>query len=1430
MLPLSVLLSKARRIQLALLLGLTSSASAVDLNSDGLCDLWQQQYGAEALLPSDDTDGDGYLNSTESTAGTDPFNLEDHPGLALEFLDSDVFSLQLDFRTNPGRSYSLAHSSDLATFTPITPEFSHNGGIKSFTLVTDQTPSTTGAIFHEHWANITGTDLGALTDLPSFSASPDGVSTLSMLQIPRLAAGGYGARLRTLITPPQTGAYTFYISSGSTAQVFLSSGDSPSNISLICEVLPSQSGIASSVFDRHPNQSSSPIVLNEGQSYYLEIRYLAPDPYDHCQLAWDGDAFNGPTIIGQDALVPLDLTDNAIPPYAPHSNRNFYRLKITSYDQDGDGLFDWEEQLLATEQPTFFFDSETIGATNDFDAIQTLIQEGNSGVTTVSLAASDTTAFESNAPNVGPDDGEITITRTGALTAVTIQLCNVPLEKTGDTATICDGTCCILVGSAGDEKAEPSDYVIYDKDGNTISDFIDFAFGETTKVLRVVAVPDALYEYPETLNIAIAPSESGEYQISPTLNGASIQCFDAPDHPDNDVLLIGGFTKDGNAATDTNGTGYSALRVNGTRRQALITSTFSNLTSAQTNSHVHKAQAGPAPGAVVYPITETPGDAGSSPLHGPLSDYLWDLTQSSSKQMLIDSIFAQNGETPLYLNVHTSDNPGGEIWAFYEVFTGSTTPPGTPDPDINPGESGYESLTGNDLELEVRRFLNQATFGAIEEDVEALITIIENARISDPDYHRATAFEAWLDEQMDPLQTPQSYFLEYTLAQGYQMLKIHGYFDPVQNPTNSLASTPLIPDSWPSVDRSASNPEHWYLDGVYPINRTHMQQANTNGVRRPPSEDNRRHAFWQMMINSKDQLRHKTGYALQQIVVASDEPARIRTHIHGTSNYQDMLNHYAFSYYRDILGFVNWSPIMGYYLSSFKNQKGIDLDGDTIDDISPDENLARENMQLFSIGLFDLWEDGTIRLDSNGLPRNTYDNIDIQEFAKVLTGQSFSVDNDPDDSMGGVPYASIPRNNDFDANVLGNNGFHRNRFDYPMDMFGAFHDTSVKTFAGTTIDNTHLSPRQQGIADIEDAMDWLAGKPGDGLPDYDMVNSHGSVPAFICRRLIQRFTTSNPSREYLHRVASVFKNSEGDLGLTVKAILLDSEARQLNATDSFGLKKSPLEGIIQVLRNLGAHSLVPNEPTGGLPPYDTAPGDYSNPDLYLSSYGYPVAQLATQRLNSRFLFRNSSEIVDGRSLRMTPFRQSSVFNFYLPDFSPTGAISNAALVAPEMQLATEPGVTMNINYTFPLLTDEGIDAEPLARTAVGQLIAFNGDSTTVDHNNIRINAIALANELYPSTEPASANGFTSEFIANLSMVDALDRRLCDGIFAQRYPIDPSDDGANNEFRNPREVLVHTLSYGSDNMYDGNNDNSDRGDRLNDALFLILASPEFQIRK
>ena len=528
---------------------------------------------------------------------------------------------------------------------------------------------------------------------------------------------------------------------------------------------------------------------------------------------------------------------------------------------------------------------------------------------------------------------------------------------------------------------------------------------------------------------------------------------------------------------------------------------------------------------------------------------------------------------------------------------------------------------------------------------------------------------------------------------------------------------------------------------------------------------------------------------------------------------------------------------MGRWLSSLQNQKGADLDGDGNNDIFPDENLAREDMQLFSIGLFERWPDGSLRLGSDGLPIPTYTNDDIREFAKILTGQSFGQYNSTSDPWGGEAFSMMTANTDFDRGQ-NTDGRLTLRYSYPMRMFGDFHDLSAKTFAGTTIDNTHLTdPTQQGIADIEQALDWLAGKPGDNQPDYDMINSHRSVPAFICQRLIQRFTTSNPSKNYLHRVATVFKDSEGDLGLTIKAILLDSEARivDLNNT-TFGLKKSPLESYIQILRTMGGLSLLPIHDPAGAAPFDTAPGDYTNPDLFLSNFGLPSTQVTNQERNFRFQHINTitSNTV---GLQMAPFRQETVFNWYLPDYSPGGTIAEAGLVSPELQLANEPDIIRNINFLEDISRSSGVSSNSLGGNNTNQELAFAAGSEVSNNDRIHLDRLGLGISLYPTTAdaPTATAERTSESLADEILLDELDRRLTLGYLKRKYPYDPSDDddpatpGIDDLLKNPRELIIDALTA-HNNPFSGSNDDTDRLNKLSDALYLITFSPEFQIKK
>ncbi|HAV13938.1 MAG TPA: hypothetical protein DCX06_10675, partial [Opitutae bacterium] len=1050
---------------------------------------------------------------------------------------------------------------------------------------------------------------------------------------------------------------------------------------------------------------------------------------------------------------------------------NFFELNIQEFDQDGDGIPDWEELALAAHYELLFFDSETNNGIPDAIAVTNLLSTAQ-GVPHITLFGSDACALESNYPNTIPDDGEITITREGVLTPLTVNLEIIPLENTGDTTTICDGTCCMMVGTAGDEAAELEDYQIFDPDGNLITNSIHFEFGETQKVLTVIATDDTINEYPETLNIGVAPSIDGSYTINALVNAASIQIFDLPDNPDNVSIFTGTFSQDGKAVVATNGSGFVTATLNGPRTELRIWDEFSGLTSAQQDSHVHKSTNG-GPGSIIYEITETPGDPETNPLNGALIDYPWDLNESSgaapssgsgsaSRQVIIDSLFGQNGESPLYLNVHTVDNPAGEIWAFLNISGGSATDPGEPTPAAAPGSLDYPQLTGDLLESEVRRFLNQATFGATDSDVAVLVSTIETERLSNPSYHRNQAYNDWIDDQMNPALYGQTYLLELTLAAHFQLATLSGFFDSALNPTDGVIPTPLRPATWPTINRSDSNPEHWYLETPYPFNDDDLDLANLNQLRYNSGNDQRRHAHWQTMLNAHDQLRQKMGFALQQIVVVSAEATTIRDNAYGSANYQDMLNTHAFSHYRDILGFVNWSPIMGRWLSSLQNQKAIDFDGDGLFDSYPDENLARENMQLFSIGLFQIWPDGTLKLSSEGLPQPTYSNDDIREFAKILTGQSFSqyAGNSTLPTWGGVPFTA----DNYNFGVYsGANGPLARSYLYPMKMFGDYHSLGSKTFAGTTINNTAITDLNlQGIADIESAIDWLAGVPDDGLPDYDMVNSHVSTPAFIARRLIQRFVTSNPSRDYLHRVSDTFKDSEGDLGLTLKAILLDPEARTIDVGNTtFGMKKSPLEGYIQLLRALDAYTYLPLKYIDGTAPYDSAVGDYTNADLYIENFQYPSAQLANHQDNVRFM-PSSTSTSGSQGLQMDPFRQQTVFNFYLPDFSPGGVVGNAGIVAPELQLANEPDVIRNINYFHDIIRyGPGAGADELGGNDITQNLAFGFtdiETFANSHDQPRLPFQQMVSDFYPATEPASAittaaNG-TTQSITGSSGVSA----------------------------------------------------------------------------
>ena len=288
-------------------------------------------------------------------------------------------------------------------------------------------------------------------------------------------------------------------------------------------------------------------------------------------------------------------------------------------------------------------------------------------------------------------------------------------------------------------------------------------------------------------------------------------------------------------------------------------------------------------------------------------------------------------------------------------------------------------------------------------------------------------------------------------------------------------------------------------------------------------QDDRVDVWFQNALNGRDQLRQRVAFALSEIMVVSQLGA-LGDQPYALASYYDMLAENAFGNYRDLIEDVTLHPAMGVYLSMLGNQRP-----DPDNNIRPDENYARELMQLFSIGLVELNQDGSVRLDEESQPIPTYDQAIIEGFAHVFTGWT---------------YAGAPQFQDVFPTPT--------RQVLPMQLWPAFHDTGPKLLLGG-----EMLPGGQGGAEELDAA-------------LDNIFAHDNIGPFIAIRLIQRLVTSNPSPGYVSRVAAVFDDNgsgvRGDLRAVVRAILLDEEARPDAAMEIDGKLKEPILRVTQVWR------------------------------------------------------------------------------------------------------------------------------------------------------------------------------------------------------------------------------------------------------------------------
>lgn len=358
---------------------------------------------------------------------------------------------------------------------------------------------------------------------------------------------------------------------------------------------------------------------------------------------------------------------------------------------------------------------------------------------------------------------------------------------------------------------------------------------------------------------------------------------------------------------------------------------------------------------------------------------------------------------------------------------------------------------------------------------------------------------------------------------------------------------------------------------------------NSNGSNR----EARHEIWWNNVLDGDDQLRQRVAFALSQIFVVSDQDATLANAQYGISDYYDMLTNNAFANFRKLLEDVTLHPVMGVYLSMVRNEKA-----DVARRIRPDENYAREVLQLFSIGLFNLNTNGEIINPNNPTP--TYTQNTIEEFARVFTGWDYPTSRRWDDTR---------LTNDF---FLGR-----------MVTNDNFHDTGSKNLLNGAVVPAGLSAE----ADMQAAL--------------DNIFQHQNVAPFISKQLIQRLVTSNPTPEYVERVANVFNNNgggvRGDLAAVIKAILTDTEAVNGFANvPNFGKLREPVIRLAHYWRVLDGQ------------PGPRAEGVHSSAD-------FPVHRL---------------DEMGGQAVMRSP----SVFNFYLPD---NPLVAGEDLVSPEMQNMSE---------------------------------------------------------------------------------------------------------------------------------------------------------------
>ena len=565
--------------------------------------------------------------------------------------------------------------------------------------------------------------------------------------------------------------------------------------------------------------------------------------------------------------------------------------------------------------------------------------------------------------------------------------------------------------------------------------------------------------------------------------------------------------------------------------------------------------------------------------------------------------------------------------------------------DVN--EVGISHIPTAVTEKIARRFLTQATFGAMTESIEAL---------------QMKGIVQWLDDQLNTVSAYDDLGDDYL-----------SHFE-----------------RYIQLAKEANNPV--YLSGYeqYINHEVKVEQDSSyRGIDLIPA------IWYEMALSKPDQIRHRMAYALGQIVVVSNPADIFRENPEAVSYSADILAKHALGNYKELLNEVAISAPMGVFLTHNGNKKAnVDLG------TAPDENFARELTQLFTIGLYELNLDGSPKLDGNSELIPTYTQEDVEELARVMTGWD-QVDN------------------------TDRYGHEDGRFNRPMKFTAEHHDFGEKIFLGQTI-----PANLTGHEDMQAAIDIL----------YE----HSNMAPFISELLIQRFTTSNPSPEYIARVATVFNDNgfseKGDLKAVVRAILLDQDIFDATKSKHFKKIKEPVLALTQFYRAF----------------------DFTPRPTIESRWENPISHVYWLRFRRNLLGQ-------------IPFRSPTVFNFYSPSYVMADSYFKANnLATPEMELLTPQRILLMSNYFSHLLKHEKNRIAVWGFSGIFSSNTMRGDSSIIFDFTRELNIIEQVLDGDINGDFLNIKDHTKLRPALVVLVDHLDNVLTNGSMTESHKNDIVD--------------------------------------------------------